>query len=236
MKKASVYALIFGLASFLVIGCGGDDDPGLVSPSDPNALSQALVIPGAQRVDGQPPSSSGTPDAPAITGSGELSTESGEQTVIEVGYDSPSGYVDCYVQVSGSDDYFLISVPNSATTGVIQIPVNVPANVASGVFDFYTCISGENGGVSNPVRTSVDVTYTGTPPGGGGGGNVTCASDDPSVGQSLSCPNGQLLDFCIDQGNGECWYAVGGNRISCGNCSDQLQLSECVQRAVNMCI
>jgi hypothetical protein len=236
MKKASVCALIVGLASFLAVGCGGDDDPGLVSPSDPNALSQAIVIPGAQRVDGQPPSSSGTPDAPAIAGSGDLSTESGEQTVIEVSYDSPSGYVDCYVQVIGADDYFLISVPNSATTGVIQIPVNIPANVASGVFDFYTCISGENGGVSNPVRTSVDVTYTGNT-GGGGGGDVICATDDPSVGAIIPCPNGQSLDFCIDQGNGDCWYAIGGNRISCGNCfSNQNAIVECAQRAVDMCI
>ena len=136
---------------------------------------------------GQPPASSGTPDAPTITGGAGLETGNGEQTVLEVGYESPSGYVDCYVQVIGADDYFLISAPSSATTGVIQIPVNIPANVSSGIFDFYTCISGENGGVSNPITTSVDVTYTGSP-GGGGGGNVICASDDPSVGSIIPCP------------------------------------------------
>jgi len=141
------------------------------------------------------------------------------------------------VQVIGADDYFLISVPSTETTGLIQIPVNIPENVASGAFDFYTCISGANGGVSNPVRTSVDVTYTGTPPGGGGGGNVICATDDPSVGAVIPCPNGQSLDFCIDQGNGDCWYAIGGNRISCGNClSNQNAITECAQRAVEMCI
>jgi hypothetical protein len=239
MKKAHLSVLILGLVSLPVVGCGGDSDDGsgMVDPSDPNALSQVIVIPGAQRVDGQPPASSGTPDAPTITGGQDLETDSGDQTVIEVGYDSPSGYVDCYVQVIGADDYFLISVPNTETTGLIQIPVNIPANVSSGVFDFYTCISGENGGVSNPIRTSVDVTYTGTPPGGGGGGDVICATDDPSVGAVIPCPNGQSLDFCIDQGNGDCWYAIGGNRISCGNClSNQNAIAECAQRAVEMCI
>lgn len=185
---------------------------------------------------GQPPASSGTPDAPTITGGAGLETGNGEQTVLEVGYESPSGYVDCYVQVIGADDYFLISAPSSATTGVIQIPVNIPANVSSGIFDFYTCISGENGGVSNPITTSVDVTYTGSP-GGGGGGNVICASDDPSVGSIIPCPNGQSLDFCIDQGNGSCYYSIGGNRVECGNClSSSNVIADCAQRAVEMCI
>lgn len=236
MKKAYFSTLILGLGSLLVVGCGDDGNTGsgLVDPTDPNALSQVIVIPGADRVQGQPPTSSGTPDAPTISGGADLETGNGEQTVIEVGYDSPSGYVDCYVQVIGADDYFLISVPSTEITGVIQIPVNIPANVSSGVFDFYTCISGENGSVSNPIRTSVDVTYTGNP---GGGGDVICASDDPSVGSIIPCPNGQSLDFCIDQGDSSCYYSIGGNRIECGNClADSNVIADCAQRAVQMCI
>ncbi len=237
MNKASHSALILGLGSFLVFGCGGTDSEGgsgLVDPSDPNALSEVIVIPGAQRMQGQPPESSDTPEAPTISGGSDLDTGSGEQAVIEVGYDSPSGYVDCYVQVIGADDYFVISAPSSETTGVIQIPVNIPANVASGAFDFYTCIAGDNGGVSNPLRTSVDVTYTGSP--GGGGGDVICATDDPSVGAVIPCPNGASLDFCIDQGNGSCYYTVGGNAVQCGNClADSNVIADCAQRAVEMC-
>jgi len=236
MKKAHVSALIVGLGSLLVVGCGDDGNTGsgLVDPTDPNALSQVIVIPGAQRVQGQPPASSGTPDAPTISGGADLETGNGEQAVIEVSYDSPSGYVDCYVQVIGADDYFVISAPSAETTGVIQIPVNIPANVSSGVFDFYTCISGENGGVSNPIRTSVDVTYTGNP--GGGGGDVICASDDPNVGSIIPCPGGQSLDFCIDQGDGSCYYSIGGNRVECGNClADSSVIAPCAQRAVEMC-
>lgn len=236
MKKTYLSTLIVGLGSLLVVGCGDDSNSssGLVDPTDPNALSQVIVIPGAQRLEGQPPTSSGTPDAPVISGGTDLATGNGEQTVIEVGYESPSGYVDCYVQVIGADDYFLISAPSAETTGLIQIPVNIPENVGSGVFDFYTCISGENGGVSNPIRTSVDVTYTGNP---GGGGDVICASDDPSIGTIIPCPGGQSLDFCVDQSNSSCYYSVGGNRIQCGNClGDSNVIVDCAQRAVEMCL
>jgi len=237
MKKTHLSLLIVGLGSLLIVGCGDDSNggSGLVDPTDPNALSQVIVIPGAQRVEGQPPTSSGTPDAPVISGGTDLETGNGEQTVIEVGYESPTGYVDCYVQVIGADDYFLISAPSTETTGLIQIPVNIPENVSSGVFDFYTCIAGANGGVSNPIRTSVDVTYTGNP---GGGGDVICASDDPSIGGSIiPCPSGGSLDFCIDQGNGSCYYTIGGNRIQCGNCaSGSPDIADCVQRAVELCI
>ena len=236
MKKAYHSVLIVGLGSLLGMGCGSDtgNGGGLVDPSDPNALSQVIVIPGAQRVQGQPPQSSGTPDAPVISGGGDLETGNGEQTVIALGYDSPSGYVDCYVQVTGADDYFVVSTPSSETTGVIQIPVNITANVDSGVFDFYTCIAGDNGGVSNALRTSVDVTNSGTS--GGGGGNVICASDDSSVGPVIACPNGTSLDFCIDQGTGSCYYSVGGNAVQCGNCAtDANAIAACAQRAAEMC-
>jgi hypothetical protein len=237
MKKAYYSVLIVGFGSLLGMGCGsdaGNGGSGLVDPTDPNALSQVIVIPGAQRVEGQPPEGSGTPDAPTISGGGDLETDSGDQTVIEVGYESPSGYVDCYVQVIGADDYFLISAPSSETTGLIQIPVNIPANVSSGAFDFYTCIAGDNGGVSNALRTSVDVTYTGTS--GGGGGDVICASDDPSVGSIIPCPNGSSLDFCVDQGTGSCYYSVGGNAIQCGNClTGSADIASCAQSAVEMC-
>jgi len=237
MKNNLVWILGLTFGSLLLGSCGddsGEGDPGLVDPSDPNALSQVLVIPGAQRMQGAPPQSSDDPDAPVISGSANLDTMSGEQAVIEVGYESPTGYVDCYVQVIGADDYFLISLPSAATTGTIQIPVNIPANVATGGFDFYTCISGENGTVSNPVSTAVDVTYQGTP---GGGEGVVCASDDPSVGAVFTCPNGSTLDFCIDINSGACYYTVGGSQVNCGNCqTDSNAIANCVGRAVDLCI
>ena len=235
MKKilASVFSITLG--SLVLGGCGDEGGSDLVDPSDPNALSQVLVIPGSQRMEGQPPQASSDPDAPMIAGGSDLETISGDQAVLEVSYDSPSGYVDCYVQVSGADDYFVISAPSTATTGTIQIPINIPSNVATGAFDLYTCIAGDSGAVSNPISTGVGVTYPGVPP--GGGGSVICASDDPSVGTMLTCPNGAILDFCIDQNGGNCYYAVGGQQVNCGNCaSDPNVINSCVQRAVDLCI
>ena len=212
--------LIVTLGSLLMGGCGGDDGTArsganLVDPNDPNALSQVLVIPGALRIEGSPPQGSSDPSAPAIAGGGEIETVSGDQAVLEVVYESPSGYVDCYVQVAGADDYFLISAPSDITSGTIQIPVNIPEGVDTGVFDLYTCIAGQNGAVSNAINTNVGVTYSGGPP--IGGGNVICASSDPSVGTLLPCGGGtQMLDFCIDQSSGSCYYSVGSQQVGRG--------------------
>lgn len=234
MKKILASSFSVVLASLVLSACGGEGGSGLVDPTDPNALSQALVIPGSTRIEGQPPQSSSDPDSPMISGGGDLETTSGDQAVLEVQYDSPSGYTDCYVQVNGADDYFLVSAPSSATTGTIQIPVNIPSDVDTGAFDLYTCIAGENGTVSNPISTVVGVTYPGSPP--GGGGNVVCASDDPSVGTMFTCPNGSLLDFCINQNAGDCYYSVGGNQVDCGNCLDDPNVvGPCAERAVNLC-
>lgn len=239
--------LIITLGSLLIGACGdsgsvesGRTGGSLVDPMDPNALSQVLVIPGALRIEGNPPQGSSDPSAPAIAGGGEIETGSGNQAVLEVVYESPSGYVDCYVQVAGADDYFLISAPSDITSGTIQIPVNIPEDVDTGVFDLYTCIAGQNGAVSNAINTNVGVTYSGGSPGGGGGGNVICASSDPSVGTLLPCGGGtQMLDFCIDQSSGSCYYAVGSQQVNCGNCAsggDITAIQACAERAIALCL
>jgi hypothetical protein len=114
----------------------------------------------------------------------------------------------------------------------------LPEDVDSGVFDLYTCIAGQNGAVSNAINTNVGVTYSGGAP--IGGGNVICASSDPSVGTLLPCGGGtQVLDFCIDQSSGACYYAVGGQQVNCGNCGnggDIATIQACAQRAVELCL
>jgi len=244
MNKNLTWILPITLGSLLACGCGGDgsseggrSSENLVDPADPNALSEVLVIPGAVRVQGSPPQGSDDPSAPAIAGGGAIETISGDQAVLQVTYDSPSGYVDCYVQVAGADDYFVISVPSSITSGTIQIPVNIPEDVDSGAFDLYTCIAGQNGAVSNAINTNVGVTYSG---GSSGGGDVICASSDPSVGTALPCGGGtQVLDFCIDQSSGACYYKVGSQQVSCGNCGDGgdvATIQACAERAVALCL
>jgi hypothetical protein len=245
MNKITGMILSVAVGSLLLGGCGdagstgsGSRSENLVDPSDPDALSEVLIIPGAVRVQGTPPQASSDPNAPVITGGNDLETLSGDQAVLEVSYDSPSGYTDCYVQVLGAADYFVISVPSDVTLGTLQIPVNIPENVDSGVFDLYTCIVGDNGFASNAVSTSVGVTYSGTNPGmnPGGGGDVICASDDPSVGTMLPCGNGTtMLDFCIDQDSGSCFYTVGGQQVGCGNCLSGGFDITCAERAAELC-
>ena len=135
------------------IGCGG-----LVDPDDPDELSAVLVIPGAERIDGDPPSPSGTADAPVVEGGDSINVDSGDQAQLRLTYESDTGYDDCYVQVVGASDYFRVPVGNTNTSGEIVIPVEVSEDVASGSFDLYTCIAGANGSVSNPLTNSIAVT------------------------------------------------------------------------------
>lgn len=230
MKNVSV-SFVLGFVLPLAIGCGGDADSNFIDPSDPNALSAAIVIPGATRVTGDPPTASGTAGAPTISGGSDLNVDSGGQGVIEVSYDSPTGYENCYVQVIGADDYFLIDNASSASTsGTIQIPINIPDSVDTGIFDLYTCIAGPDGAVSNPVSTAVGVTNPGSIGGGGGGGDVICSDG------GVSCPNGASLQFCVNQNGSSCYYSVGGTQVPCGNCTDVDSLTACATNAVNLCI
>lgn len=226
------------LALPFVLGCG-DEAASFVSTSDPNALSQAIVIPGATRIEGQPPSPSGGENTPMISGDTSIMTTSGDQAVVEVMYNSPTGYQNCYVQVIGADDYFLITDDVPAATGTIQIPINIPGNVDTGSFDLYTCIAGADGAVSNALTTGFGVTRSSGAGGSGGspGGNLICASDNPEVGQMFTCPGGGVLDFCIDQSNNNCFYRVGNQTANCGDCvNDQNAVASCVEQAVALCL
>lgn len=214
------------LALTLLMACGDD---AVVDPSDPDQLSGVLVIPGARRVQGQPPTPSGSADnAPSITGGGGLTVTSGNQTVIEVGFSSSTGYRNCYVQVQGARDYFVIEGNDPTTEGTLQIPVNVPSNVDSGSFRLYTCIAGANGAVSNPISTSVQVSR---PSPTGSGQWDTCSP----VTQGGGC----TLQYCIRVSGGavsSCAYTVNGQTIGCGNCTDANSLQACAQRAADICL
>lgn len=230
MKNISIFLGLI-VVSVFASSCGSDDGgTNFVDPGDPNALSAAIVIPGATRVVGQPPASSGTGDAPTIAGGTDINVDSGGQAVLEVTYDSPTGYENCYVQVIGADEYFLIDNASSAsTTGTIQIPVNIPSTIDTGIFDFYTCISGAGGAVSNAISTGVGVTNTGSigdPP----GGDFLCSD------AGVSCPNGGSIQACVDRNAPtNCYYLVGGTQVNCGDCTDANSLTACATDAVNLC-
>jgi hypothetical protein len=182
-----------------------------VDPRDPDALSQVLVIPGAQREEGSPPAAgSGSGSQPVIQGGarGGLGiVESGNELVLQLDFTSASGYQDCYVQVIGASDYFRIPTDNSATSGQIVIPVYVPPEVETGEFDLYSCIQGSDGTVSNAIDVEVAV--------------LNPEDYDPSNAQCVasgSCPAGGSIRSCATD-DAICWYELRGQKFPCGpNC------------------
>ena len=69
----------------------------------------------------------------------------------------------------------------------------------------------------------------------GGNGDFICASDDPQAGTLLSCPNGGMIDFCVNQSANACYYSAGGSQFSCASCTTQSGLLGCAQAAVESC-
>jgi len=88
--------------------------------------------------------------------------------------------------------------------------------------------------------TCEDRYYPGNGSGGTGGtgpttGDFICASDDPQAGTLLSCPNGGMIDFCVNQSANACYYSAGGSQFSCASCTTQNGLLGCAQAAVESC-
>jgi len=69
-----------------------------------------------------------------------------------------------------------------------------------------------------------------------GFGGTICASDDSSVGNTGTCPGSEeIIDFCINGSNGNCYYVVGGEKVQCGDCFDGASVTTCAQQAAALC-
>lgn len=148
------------LALSFFTSCGGDSDtpPTEVDPSDADALSGVLVIPGSQSVSGQPPSPSTDTDAPTVSNNQTSATVVSDNTLyLPFNFDSNQGYGGCYVQVDGASTYFDIPDGTSTTDGLLVLPVGIPASVQEGDFCLTYCIYDNNGRVSNLLTTCVTV-------------------------------------------------------------------------------
>lgn len=234
--KNCVLIVMATLTPLALMSCGdtsgdGGVRSGSIDPNDPNAVSGAISIQGATRVTGSPPApGGGTGTAATITPGSALTVTSGDTAELEVGFTSESGYENCYVQVSGADDYFLINEPNPTTSGTITIEITIGAEIDTGDFDFYTCIAGANGGVSNAITTPVGVTYPGGGTvGTGGGGDVICSD------YGVACPTGGSLRFCANTGATTCYFEVGASRFNCGDCTNQAGVTNCAQQTILAC-
>jgi predicted small secreted protein len=70
----------------------------------------------------------------------------------------------------------------------------------------------------------------------GFGGGTICASDDSAAGEVYECPGGdKTFDFCINTGNGSCYYVVDGEQLNCGNCFDGDPVNTCALQAAERC-
>lgn len=157
-----------GIIGFiLVVSFHSCEKENKIDPSDSNALQSVLVVPGGQLVPGNPPSPTTTAGSPTINSTQSSgSIQSGNQLQVPFGFNSTSGYNNCYVQVRGaSNGYFNIPANNNANNGTITIPIQVPSSVASGSFCVQYCIADSRGRVSNVREYCVDVS---SPSGSGG--------------------------------------------------------------------
>jgi hypothetical protein len=151
---------------------------------------------------------------------------SGNQLRLELQYTSVTGYSRCYVQVEGASDYFEIAgSSNDAESGTIIIPIEVPPEVDTGDFFAYSCIVGANGSVSNPVRTTVNVTNPEPLAPVGGGGEICSPYGTTACGLSLS--------YCVVGAAQSCYYVVGGQRFDCASCTSGSDVQACAQRATD---
>ena len=168
------YALRWPLLLALLLaptsGCGlfGSDEaeePAVVDPADPDALSGALTIPGGRQREGDPPPPSDAPEAPRIINSLETQTTSNGSTFnlpfIYVGVDDALEGV--YLKIDGAKTFFqapIGSLPKEDKT--ITIPVTVPTNVKEGGFCTSYSLYSAGGFVSNAATTCVQVLKLGS--------------------------------------------------------------------------
>ncbi|MEQ9465982.1 MAG: hypothetical protein RLN88_01150 [Ekhidna sp.] len=161
-KSTKLLSLLLTLSTIiLIVSCGGGgDDPAPidVDPSDADALSGVLLIPGSQSVSGQPPAPSTAPGAPTVSNNQTSATVVADNTLyLPFNFESAQGYGGCYVQVNGASSYFDIADGNSAQDGLLVIPVGIPAGVQNGDFCLTYCIYDNSGQVSNLLQTCVTV-------------------------------------------------------------------------------
>jgi len=165
IKYFSIYTLAVML--FLALNsCQKDDVEITIDPADANALTSVLIMPeGTQTANGTPPPNTGSIEAPQVFGfTNTLTSSNGSTVPLNFGYSNVNGNLGgCYVQVEGSDTYF--SIPynsNSSNAGNLSVPIGIPVNVLEGFFNVYFCVYDDNGNVSNPVSTQVNVLRLGT--------------------------------------------------------------------------
>ncbi len=170
MKITQCFTLVC-LLLMLSTACNRNDDddeptPQLVDPSDANALSEVLIMPaGTESNRGAAPAPSGEAEAPTVAnGNVSVTSSNGSTAPLTFSYDNVGDNLGgCYVQIEGADSYFTVPYnATSNTSGDLQLPIGIPANVNEGAFNVNFCVYDNNGLVSNVVTTNIAVLRLGT--------------------------------------------------------------------------
>lgn len=158
------------LLSCLLVCCKKDkqdkDPDALIDPADATALSGVVVMPtGSQRVNGTLPNASGSLQTPAVTAVIQDVTTSNGATVpfLYTYRNAVNNLRGFYVQIQGANYYFNVPYTgNSTSSGEINFPMGIPANVDQGEFCLVFSVYDASGNVSNATTVCADVLRLGT--------------------------------------------------------------------------
>ncbi|MEQ8905603.1 hypothetical protein [Ekhidna sp.] len=177
-RKLSLLILLLGMSFITVFTSCGDDDGvdgsgDLIDLSDANAVSNAIKITGATKIDGDPPSPSNDPNAPDLYDGDDVYSSPGGKTVVKLDL-STGDAAGIYMQVSGADNYFKIPASSftggrfpfsggriSQSSGSPSFELELPDNISPGEFCIDLCVYDDENRVSNIVTTCVVITEIG---------------------------------------------------------------------------
>ena len=138
----------------------------LVDPGDANALTQVVGMPtGTTRINGSMPSPTGGVQTPVITTlvSNVLTSNGATAPFLYTYTNAINNLAGFYVQVVGSNSYFRVPYTGTpGSSGQINLPLVLPANVDSGYFCLLFSVYDLNNRVSNQTRVCASVIRLGT--------------------------------------------------------------------------
>jgi hypothetical protein len=124
---------------------------------EPNELTEVLVVPNSNLVNGDMPSPTNTPESPDMTMvDTTVSYTSGGQVRLPISY-SGSGVSGIRFQVNGADQYFDVPV-SAGNSGTMLLPIGIPSNTDEGKFCITITLYDDEGNVSNTFETCITVT------------------------------------------------------------------------------
>jgi hypothetical protein len=143
-----------------IVPANGANTNTSINPTNPNALTEVLVVPNSNIVNGNMPEPSGGSSSPVLEMTDTtVSYSSGSQILLPISYsdNSGSGIGGIYFQVNGSGQYFNVPV-SGGTSGTMLLPIGLPSNVEDGEFCITISIYDNLGNVSNVFETCITVT------------------------------------------------------------------------------